>query len=300
MAESARLRYLVLRGTLYPDNRFVLRSSHVTDDGNAYRGEAQSRVVAELVDEQGSTLVRHGVPIVHPCDGAGPADSATVRGAVPFHPGTRLVRLTRDGLLIHELVVSRREPEVRLTWRPSGLVRGRQEISWEATHPEAKPLEFSLRYSDTDGATWRHVGWRTRESQTVVDFDELPGGDHCHLAVVASDGVRDAMSETARFRVPVKPCQAVILGPANGAVCQQGQPLRLRGQGVYLEDTAPELRDLSWASDRDGLLGRGAVLEVVALSPGDHRIELTAGAGDRAGRSAIRVTVVPTAATQRS
>jgi len=136
MAESARLRYLVLRGTLYPDNRFVLRSSHLTDDGNAYRGEAQSRVVAELVDEQGSTLVRHGVPIVHPCDGAGPADSATVRGAVPLHPGTRLVRLTRDGLLIHELVVSRRERGSRKRWSISTSCPGATTATlpwWRAT-----------------------------------------------------------------------------------------------------------------------------------------------------------------------
>lgn len=292
MAESAGLRYLVLHGTLYPDNRFALRSSHLTDDAGVYRGEARSPVVAELIDEHGNTLGRHGVPIAHPCDGGPTSHDVTVRGAVPFHPATRAVRLTRDGLPIHELAVSGRGPDIRLTWRPSVQVDGRQEVSWEATHPEAGSLQFFLRYSHTDGATWRRLGWRTTKLRTVVDFDELPGGEHCRLAVVASDGVRAAVAETGRFRVPVKPCQALILGPTDGTRVELGRALRLRGQGVYLEENAPETDALLWTSDRDGELGRGMVLEVEALSPGEHRIALTAGTGERAGTRAIRVTIV--------
>ena len=69
-----------------------------------------------------------------------------------------------------------------------------------------------------------------------------------------------------------------------------GQDVVLAGNGWWLEDARPELERLSWCSDRDGELGRGQTVRTT-LSPGEHRLVLTAGDGERAGEEAVTVHV---------
>lgn len=288
------MRYLVIHGTLHADNRFTLHASHLADEDRGHAREVSTPVVAELLDAAGRLLARHPVAAPRGCSGGETSPDLCVRGAIPFHPATRVVRLARDGIQVHELTVSERGPEVRLAWTPPATARGRHEIAWEAHHPDGRPLQFFLRYSIADGEGGRRLGGRTSERRAVVDFDDLPGGAGCRLAIVASDGVNTAVAESAPFSVLVKPCRPLILGPADGAVVERGSPLRLRGQGLYLEEGVPERESLSWTSSRDGALGRGMVVDA-RLSPGEHRIELTAGTGARAGTASIRVTIAPIA-----
>jgi hypothetical protein len=297
MSEQRDQRNLVLYGTLHADNRFTLRTSHLAEDGSV-RFDPASPLVAVLLDEKDVVLARHGVPIAHSCQETA-TSSIIAHGVIPFHPATQTVRLFWNEIQVYELPVSEHGPAVRLTWEPPKLVAGAHEVFWEADHPMGTPLQFFLRYMNSCGTPWRRVGWRTKANRILVDFDQLPGGDWCRIEVLATDGVNTAAAQSSPFVVPIKSCQAMILGPSDSAIVELGSALKLRGQGFYLEENVPETEALYWRSSLDGRLGQGIILEVPALSLGEHRIELTAGTGDRAGTATIQLTVAGSSAKNR-
>jgi len=281
--EDHRVRYLVLTGSLYPDNHFVYRSSYLSDNPALYRRDQQSPVIAELLDDAGNLLLRQPLPAVQYCLDGESSPTLHVRGAIPVPATTSHIQLLHDGARVIELRVNDTAPEVRTRWQPSRQLAGKQTISWEARHPEGLPVQSFVRYSHDNGEHWERIT-PTRPKQSVeIDFDQLPGGDQCRIAIVASDGVNTTTMETESFRVPVKPCRALITAPSDGTTLEQGQAVTLQGQGFYLEENEPEFQQLVWSSSQDGELGTGRTVIVPRLSRGEHQITLTAGSGERAG-----------------
>jgi hypothetical protein len=76
----------------------------------------------------------------------------------------------------------------------------------------------------------------------------------------------------------------MIFAPQDGATFAPGQLGVLHGQGLYLEENKPETEALAWTSSEDGDIGTGMTVQMAKLSPGAHRITLTAGTGERAGK----------------
>jgi hypothetical protein len=278
-------------GRLTADNRLLLRPSYLSDRPRHEGPRWENGLLAELFDGGGRLLLRHLLRLQPMCADGRPLGALAVRGWVPFPAATRLVRFSHEGLLLHELRVSERGPELRLTWRPPPEPTGRERITWEASHPEDRPLQFFVRYTHTDGARWLRLGWRTDAHAAEVDFAQLPGGDHCRLAVVATDGVNTTTTESRTFRVRVKACRAMIFAPGEEARAVVGVPLLLRGQGYDLEEARPETEALAWTSSREGDLGRGTLATWTPRAAGEHRVTLTAGVGDRQGTAAITIRV---------
>ena len=150
-------------------------------------------------------------------------------------------------------------------------------------------MQYFLRYSHTGGHTWQRVGWRTEEEQYEVNFDQLPGGESCLLAVVATDGINTTIQETKPFKVNVKSCRAMILAPVDGTKYRRGQTVQLMGQGYYFEEACAEREALCWMLSIDGVLGHGSLVEIESLSPGDHCITLSAGKEPRQGSEMVTI-----------
>jgi hypothetical protein len=159
MADSAlAIQYLVLSGTLYPDNRFEYRASYLSDKADLYHGHLPGPVVAELVDDAGNMLLRHAVPASTICLEGETSRELRIMATIPFPGHTRSIRLMRDGVQVLDLRVSDSAPELALTWQPAGEVRGRQTITWEARHPEDLPVTCFVRYSlHDDGERWQRL-----------------------------------------------------------------------------------------------------------------------------------------------
>ena len=283
-------QYLVLTGILHPDNRFEYRASYLTDNPDVYRGNLMSPLIAELLDDKGELLLRQPLSATAFCLDGETSRELRVSGALPFPANTRNVRLVREGARVFDLHLSDRLPELQITWRPPGLVEGKQVVTWETRHAENLPVTCFVRYSQ-DGKRWRRVAASTSRSEVTIDFDELPGGEECRIAVVASAGAHTTSAESSLFAVPVKPCRAMIFAPKDGATLAAGQAVALRGQGFYLEENRPETRALLWKSSRDGELGQGMAVDAPGLSPGEHEITLTVAQGRRAGTAIIKVYV---------
>jgi hypothetical protein len=284
--------YLRLIGRLEADNRLRLRPGYLTSRPRQIDAQPDSDLVAVLLDEDRRELLRYGVPLLPYCVEGEIVTSLAVRATIPFHSATRAIVFEHDGLAIHELEVAPEPPRVRLTWNPRAKeVSGTQQITWDAEHPTRMPLEFFLRYSHDGGETWQRASMRTGRKRYALDFDALPGGRRCRVAVVATDGVNTAIARSRQFAVAVKPCRALLLSPEDGAVFAETEPILFEGQGYYLEERRPELEALRWSSEPAGVEGAGPVLTTSHLAPGKYTVTLEAGEGERAGRERVSIEV---------
>jgi hypothetical protein len=284
-------RFLTVSGILLPDNRLLLEPGFVTDDPADPTGDGEESILAEVVGEAESTLLRHRLATARFVGDAEPLAEQAVLGKIPLPVGARSIRFLRDGILIHELVLPQAEPEVTLDWEPGDRPIGRQTVKWSASDRDGLPLRFIAGYSNDAGETWRPLGLPTTETSLEVDFDALPGGNG-RLAVLATNGGRTTRAVSTAFRLPIRPCQALILSPESGSTVASGQDVQLHGQGYYLEEARPEVEQLAWESSIDGELGSGPFL-AVPLSDGTHEITLHAGAGRRRGSTTKELIVEP-------
>lgn len=286
------VQYLQLIGRLHADNHLVLRPGYLTERPLPSQATDPTTLFAEI-RSQDRPLVRAPLAVFGYC---GRSDSAlAVRGTVPLPDAADNMRIVRserdrDDVVIADIEVPSTGPELEIIDVPRGAVTGSHLIRWRAAG-EPPPTEFRIRYSHDDGRAWIPVLLRTTSLSASVDVDDLPGGDRCKVAVVATNGVRSTTVQSEPFQVPVKPCRPLIQKPSSDAELST-EEVELLGNGWWLEESTPELDQLSWRSDVDGELGRGRLLRA-RLSPGRHVLTLTAGAGERAGSSSVIVQISP-------
>ncbi|MBC8422399.1 MAG: hypothetical protein H8E01_00050, partial [Chloroflexi bacterium] len=115
-----------------------------------------------------------------------------------------------------------------------------------------------------------------------LDTTSLPGGEEVLIRVLASDGFHTASADSPPLSVPTKAPDVLIAAPSEGALLPPERALYLDGSAYDPEDGPLSDAALSWWSDRDGLLGRGATVIVpgLTLSPGWHTITLRAADDD--------------------
>lgn len=295
MAErtSTTVQYLRVIGRLYADLQLKLRPGYLTEFAPTVESEGagDGLLEAQLFDAENALIAKYPLRLDDVCAQGGTGRPRAVRGWIPFHPRTRTVRYTYRGRVLQETVRADAGPEVRLTWQPPARVKGTRRITWRARAADSTTAQFFLRYSHTAGKTWHRIGLRTSGNACEVDFDQLPGGDRCQLALVATDGINTAVVESPPFAVPLKPCQAMILAPVDGSSVRRGERVQFIGQGFWLEEGHVEKQMLEWVSSIDGSLGCGPTLEAASLSLGEHRITLRAGAEPRQGSQSMIVRV---------
>ncbi|MBX3468765.1 MAG: hypothetical protein KF878_17990 [Planctomycetes bacterium] len=137
----------------------------------------------------------------------------------------------------------------------------------------------------------------------VVEVSHLRPGTH-ELTLTARD--RAGADGRARVRVEVTnaPPIVTISYPADGMTVPAGMQMRLRGSAHDPDARTQPQRvpgaRLEWRSDRDGRLGVGEDLTIDSLSPGAHRLELTATDEFGAiGKKTVRLRVHNEAPTVR-
>ena len=286
------VQYLRVIGRLYADRQLALRPGYLTTAPPWTDLEGEGPLRAQTFDAGGRLLGSFPLRLNGVCAEPSPTtEPQAVRGFVPFHPEARQVVFTYEGAPILEVARNDEPPRVELRWQPEDRVEGRQTVTWDARHADGASVEFFVRYSIDAGASWNRIGTRTDELGQEVDFDELPGGDECRLAVVATDGIDTAISESRSFSVERKPCVAIILEPAHGATYQGDAPVPLLGQGYWRERGEPEWERLQWfVGDDEQPVATGRRADIV-LAPGQHAITLRAGDEPYQGRTEVQILV---------
>ena len=291
-------RYLTVAGVLSPDGRLLLHRGFVIDTPMMGTEMVDSPLEIELIDAEGRVSYRGPVSVESPVTQrrGSPREPTIQRSGylavvdtVPFPEGTRKVAFLWRGSPIHEFTVPREGPRVELHWQPGRNVAGRHRLTWTAEPFEGNELSFLVAYSNDHGKTWRPLALPIEANELEVDFDALPGGEG-QLRILATDGGNTTVEETPPFSVLEKGVVTTILAPADASSLPENVPAFFLGQGLNAETQQLENETLRWTSSEDGVLGVGAFVQTM-LSPGRHRITLTAATALREQESTIVVDV---------
>jgi hypothetical protein len=230
-------------------------------------------------------------------------DSGTPAGAMPFGmvvpypPGLNRVELFKGATLLDSRVASTNSPTVTLTFpNAAGLtLSGSQNITWTGSDLDGDPLTYNILYSRDNGATWAGFASGITGTAYNLDFSGLAGttGASGKIKVMASDGFSSTEIISANpFTVGSKPPIALITSPPSGATFTTLSKVVLEAAGMDLQDGSLGDSAFSWASNIDGPLGTGQLLEVY-LSPWVHTITLTAtDSAGLTGTASIQITVM--------
>lgn len=285
-------RYLRVMGRLYSDRRMTLRPGYLTETPPWNDRDRESPLRADVFDPQGTLLGSFPLRVAEMCREGGKGESLqSVRGFVPFHPLARRVVFAYRGEAIHEITRSDESPRARWSWHPQERMTGQRTVTWTADHPAGLAVECFLRYSWDDGRTWSRLTVGDNSLSQVVDFDQLPGGEHCVLALVATDGINTTSVDSARFSVPRKACVAMIQHPLEGSRHAADEPVLLHGQGFWREENRPEFEQLAWYTSSDTQPASTGRLGQLQLAPGQHTITLLAGNEPHRGRAEVTIVV---------
>lgn len=267
----------------------IYRMELPADDDSTARGTYR----LELRDRAGRLLLSRAFDPVPLEDD--PEGKARFQLVIPAHEeATRVVILRRDEVLATR-EASPTVPRVQLLSPQPGEMwdHGERVIRWQASDTDGDPLFHAVQYSADGGANWQTLAIDLTENQWVISPDELPGSSSGLIRVLTSDGFHTAVATLAApLQVMRKPPRAFIIAPADGAILDPAQGIVLQAIGSDHEDGPLPDKSFVWKSDRDGLLGTGMRVDAVRLSPGVHRITLTATDSDgESGEASIIVRV---------
>lgn len=224
-----------------------------------------------------------------------PAGVAPFSYVLPYPDEAAGVVLLRNDEILDERLSSASTPELSLI-APSGgeTWDGIETVVWEAADADKDELTFAVFYSNDDGASWIPVAMDLAETSYELDTTLLPGSNTARVRVSASDGFLNTEVDSPPLTVARKAPEATVRSPSSGASRLAHESLALSGSAYDREDGTLTGEALSWWSDRDGLLGRGATVLVAGgtLSSGWHTITLVATDSDGlAGESRVEIFV---------
>jgi hypothetical protein len=200
------------------------------------------------------------------------------------------------GLVVRSPVLNPREvtrfpndPRVELLWQPKDEITGRQEITWQAHHPELQSLLSVVEYTNDEGKTWRRLTCPTSKASATIEMDELPAG-YLRLSVLVTDGLNNARAVSAPFTRTKTISDALIVQPVEGARFAAGQAIVAYGVGWSPGGDAVPEHLLSWEDSNGQVIGRGSLV-TLSLKPGKHHLVLRVGDQQTPGESDVSVVV---------
>ncbi len=252
----------------------------------------------DLLDGAGNLLARYPFEPKEDTDTESDGDRiALVTEVVPYLPGTKRIVISKDGVGWASRNVSDNAPQVKVSFPNGGeTLQGQtRTVTWKASDADGDQLTYSLLYSTDAGQSWQPIDTNINRSSYTLKLEELSGSNRALVRVIATDGVNTSTDDSnAPFLVPIKAPQARITSPANQSVFSTTQTVVLIGEANDLEDGFLDGQALRWSSDRQGALGSGRALSVTGLTPGTHKITLTAKDKNNAeGNAFILIRVTP-------
>jgi hypothetical protein len=274
-----------------PDPPAVMLDAMASErDAQLQRG-ATSPFHLQLETADGTALVF--VPVIDDTTYHTPVHSLSFSMLLPDVPGGEVVRVRSATAVLGERRMSVSPPAVRIL-EPTGSVQPPLGLAWEASDPDGDPLTFTVLYTADQGQTWRVVADGLNEPSFTLEADAtLPGSAQGMFRVLANDGFLTASDDSGPvYQLPNRAPQVAIFGPADGLVVPLNGVVHLLGSATDEEDGPLDPSQLTWSSDRDGMLGVGDSILVRTLSVGEHTLTFSATDSDGNTSSAqVHLTV---------
>lgn len=195
------------------------------------------------------------------------------------HPALARVRILFENSAISDLVASPNAPTVEVVY-PNGTENLAEEtinIRWNASDADGDTLNYTVQYSQDNGASWKTliVDWPNKSYE--VDITLLAETTDGLIRVIASDGFNTGsdVSDTT-FNTPNHAPQTFIISPIKNEQYIGTQNIFFEGRALDPEEGLLTNDHLVWRSNLDGLLGEGEsfVLNASDLREGSHVITL--------------------------
>jgi len=215
---------------------------------------------------------------------------------IRFPEGTVKFQILNADKVVREIPVTANTPVVtNVGSQLSGLIDGTRTITWTATDMDGDRLSYEVEYNGditNPESDWEVLTRDLTEARLIIDFGDLPGGDHARIRVTANDGINADDGESTEFRVAPKAPELFIDFPLPGAVFAPGKEITFDAEAVDIQDDDIDTSEMEWRSNISGLLGKGSPLKVSNLATGTHTISVSATnyLGIRGSRS-IQITV---------
>lgn len=204
-------------------------------------------------------------------------DPAPFQATVGFPNGTQAFRIKHGTSVLKVVPVSAHSPTAQILEPQNGeIISGTTTVQWQSSDQDGDTLYHTLEYSH-NGTDWQVLTSNITTTQTMVNFDALPGSTQAYLRLFVTDGINTTQATSQPFIIAAKPPQVFITYPSDGTNFAFGQNITFVGNaydpqdGSLFSDSA-----LQWTSDRDGVLGQGYTLNIGSLSSGNHTITLIA------------------------
>jgi hypothetical protein len=164
------------------------------------------------------------------------------------------------------------------------------DLHWTASHPEGRPLRYSLYYEPAAGETALPIAMGLRFVGHFFDTSMLPPTNDARITVEATDGLNTHAETSNAFAVTAKPPLAAILAPRPLDSLVSSRPVLL--EGVGFDPSVGKLTGsaLSWKSDLDGPLGMGERIEA-SLSAGSHTLDLEVVTASGLAEASVQIFV---------
>ncbi|MEM7131733.1 MAG: Calx-beta domain-containing protein [Chloroflexota bacterium] len=291
-------RVIIIQGMVDPDSPSGTIDSviHTMAQSDIVQPDIGANTL-RLEDSQGNLLAGYQLPSQEQLDHSFNTISDTEQGynlIVPYPEELSRLVLLHHGQVLDTREASANSPTIRLISPVDGSTLDGDTVvfEWQAEDTDGDELTYNVEYSNDNGQSWHELAMHWKENQLTVDTDSLPGGEQSMVRVVANDGVHGAFAQTqSSFSVPNHAPNALILAPATNRLYVGAQQIILEGTAHDQEDGRLTGEALVWRSDRNGVLGTGETLVLMAddLAEGQHTITLEAT--DSGGLISTRSTV---------
>lgn len=226
----------------------------------------------------GSTLASHCFTI----EDNDATNTSSFFWGLPVITETKRIALRHNLTVLDEWVESSHAPDLEIIEPVVGFeVEDTLTVSWSANDMDGDPLQFTIRYSPNGGEAWTPIATGISETSINIEMNNanLAGGDNAQIQVIASDGFRTSIANSALFQVPGNPPDVWIDTSRDSSLqFHPQQAILLHGFASDLEDGELTGDSLTWTLEDYGIIGHGSqlILPGLTLSTGKHNITLSA------------------------
>ncbi len=272
---SDNQEYLILSGILTSTGTIEKLKIHreILIDSQPPEQPETSHYTIELQNSRNETLLEQTLNVQDIFQGS---DLKIFFDVIPFNPGTNLILIKLDQLVIHTIRISPNNPQVEIIYPNGGeFLSGTTTITWTAEDIDNDSLVFDVLYSTDNGINWSVLALNIKSNEFVWDTDQSPGSEDAKIRVMVSDGVNSAHDDSdSPFNLEKKGPTSLVRSPENNSNFYLNKLITFEGIGYDLED-GPINDSLFWTSSIDGFIGSGEIITGDSLSPGMHQITLT-------------------------
>ena len=278
---------LVIGGTVDAHDQVVVTRSQRLDGPGVQLTvpDLSSPYSLVFLDTGGTTLQVTPFALGEASSHSGPPDRLLALAArVP--PGAARAEVRNGSSVLYGLGLGGTAPTV--TGVQARLAGDHVALTWVGG---GSGLSYNVYLEPGGGRAAQPIAIGLRGSTYDVSLDLLASGAHARFAVEASDGYNTGRGTSNEVSIPVSPPAIAITGPTSLDHLYSERPVNLGAIALAADGSAIGPGSISWKSNLDGDLGRGATI-THRLRPGTHDITVTVTPASGPSASAgVRLTV---------